>query len=151
MLKSEQSRRRLALAERAAASAAPACDTPAAVPATSGGDLFPSIPLSLDCSDDEEDKAGVATATAVGSSEDASRASPQEDSEHTSDAAAPVLEVDADGNPPYVHLGALARLFAHITSAVTRHATVWQLYATVEEANGRRSEAIECRLRCVRR
>lgn len=140
------------MAERAAATVAPTCDTSAAVPATSGGDLFPSIPLSLDCSDDEEDAVEVAPATVVRSSGgDASRSTPEQQQERSSVAAAPALEVDADGNPPYVHLGALARLFAHITSAVTRHATVWQLYASVEEAHGRVSEAIECRLRCVRR
>ena len=124
----------------AAAAAAAAGPSPAALPPP-GAPLFPSLPpVCLDIDELEEgDGGGAAPAATTGAAEPGTSGGDD----------APAL--DADGNPPSVHLPALARLFAHITAAVSRHARVWQLYAAVEDASGRPVEADDCRLRCVRR
>jgi hypothetical protein len=58
--------------------------------------------------------------------------------------------LDFTGTPAAVHLEPLAKLFGHITSAVSRSPRGWWLYARVQEARGRGADATECRLRQCR-
>jgi hypothetical protein len=112
--------------------------------------IFPTLlpPSSLELKEDDAQGSAtgsVSTDTTVVAASAASPPAPPVSSLAIGDT------FDAEGNPCYVHLPGLRKLFAHITAAVTRHARVWQLYAAVEEASGNSVEADDCRLRCVRR
>ncbi|RYG41597.1 tetratricopeptide repeat protein, partial [archaeon] len=58
--------------------------------------------------------------------------------------------VDMVGRPAALLLEDVAKLCGHIVSAVTKEAKVWQLYAKVQAARGRRADATDCRLRMCR-
>jgi tetratricopeptide (TPR) repeat protein len=108
----------------AAPTAAPALDSSSAFDPQGGLPFFPPIPVgSLDEEEEEKGKAGAGGAQ-----------KPQ---------------AEAGGVDPHAFacLEPLARLLESITGSMRPPATVWAIYADVEEARGRLSESQACRER----
>jgi hypothetical protein len=58
--------------------------------------------------------------------------------------------LDNAGGPVAAYLDSALRLFSHITSAISRNAHVWRLYAKLYTCKGNATDARECYLREVR-
>ena len=60
------------------------------------------------------------------------------------------VHVDNQGVPASAYLEQTAKLMGHITSAISRNARVWRLYARLQQARNRKADVLDCYLREVR-
>lgn len=125
--------------------------------ANNGDNIMPAAPTSLDMDDDDDtDRLNIHQAVDLPTDQPGLQQqqtpSPNASSQpgDAADDDDQQQYLDAAGVPASHHLEATAKLLGHITSAISRVAPVWQLYAMLEDARGRPSHALECRLRQCR-
>lgn len=113
---------------------APVAD-PAATPISTNTPIMPTVTFSDDAFNDE-----FAAEAEEEETTSAERTEP----------SIPGVRLDCNGNSCSVHLPRVVDLLKHITSRVSNHPRVWELFAAVQTAVGDEEGELECRMKQCR-